>query len=110
MEARDTDFTLKCENGKSNFRVDLMPAFWFSPKRMNANPNKSRTLKVEMAGDAFYRKTYPKIRLQGLWLDALGFKANGRVIVEVMAPGEVRLKYIEPTESGKNEPYSLNDR
>lgn len=77
---------------------------------MSTNPNKSRTLKVELAGDAFYRKTYPKIRLQGLWLDALGFKPNGHVIVEVIAPGEVRLKYVVSVEPGADAPYSLNDR
>jgi hypothetical protein len=77
---------------------------------MNTNPNPSRTLKVELAGDAFYRKTFPKIRLQGKWLAALGFKPEGRVIVESVAPGEVRLKYVGPTHAGEDPTYCLNDR
>ena len=36
----------------------------------------SRTLKIEIAGDFFRRKTYPKIRLQGKWLAKLGFPAR----------------------------------
>jgi hypothetical protein len=30
---------------------------------MNPNPNKQRTFKVELAGDIFREKMYPKIRL-----------------------------------------------
>ena len=77
---------------------------------MNPNPNTSRTLKVELAGDAFYRKTFPKIRLQGKWLAELGFKPDGRVIVEAVAPGEVHLKYIEPASTGEDTSYGFNDR
>jgi len=40
---------------------------------MNPNPNKQRILKVELAGDMFYGKTYPKIRIQGRWLAELVF-------------------------------------
>jgi hypothetical protein len=57
----------------------------------------SRTLKVEIAGDFFRRKTYPKIRLQGLWLAKLGFPAGSRVAVVPMAAGEITLKLERPT-------------
>jgi len=52
-----------------------------------------RSIKVELAGDYFYRKTAPKIRLQGQWLDKLGFKANGRVTIHPVATGELLLKF-----------------
>jgi hypothetical protein len=52
----------------------------------------SRTLKIEIAGDFFLRKTYPKIRLQGKWLGKLGFPAGSRVAVVPMAEGEILLK------------------
>jgi hypothetical protein len=57
----------------------------------------SRTLKVEIAGDFFRRKTYPKIRLQGQWLAKLGFPAGSRVAVVPMAEGEITLKVERPT-------------
>jgi hypothetical protein len=57
----------------------------------------SRTLKIEIAGDFFRRKTYPKIRLQGQWLAKLGFPAGSRVAVVPMAEGEITLKVERPT-------------
>jgi hypothetical protein len=63
---------------------------------MNTNTPQLRTLKVELAGDMFRGRTFPKIRLQGKWLAGLGFKPTGRVAVEASAPGELRLKYIQP--------------
>ena len=42
----------------------------------------SRTLKIEIAGDFFRRKTHPKIRLQGQWLAKLGFNPGSRVTVD----------------------------
>ena len=56
---------------------------------------KSRSLKVELAGDSFKRKTFPKIRLQGRWLEALGFKPNGRVTIQPVAVGKIVLKFNE---------------
>jgi hypothetical protein len=38
-----------------------------------------RVLKVELAGDFSSGSTFPKIRIQGKWLAALGFKASGHV-------------------------------
>jgi len=52
----------------------------------------SRSLKIEIAGDFFRRKTHPKIRLQGQWLAKLGFAPGSRVAVVPMAAGEITLK------------------
>jgi Fe2+ transport system protein FeoA len=52
----------------------------------------SRTIKIEMAGDYFRRKTHPKIRLQGQWLAKLGFTPGSRVAVVSVAAGEISLK------------------
>jgi hypothetical protein len=57
----------------------------------------SRTLKIEIAGDFFRRKTYPKIRLQGHWLARLGFPPGSRVAVVPMMEGEIMLKLERPT-------------
>jgi hypothetical protein len=58
----------------------------------------SRTLKIEMAGDFFRRKTHPKIRLEGQWLARLGFPPGSRVAVVPMAEGEIVLKLERPTQ------------
>ena len=52
----------------------------------------TRSLKIEMAGDFFRRKTFPKIRLQGQWLAKLGFAPGSRVAVIPMTAGEITLK------------------
>jgi len=62
---------------------------------MNPNTSQQRTLKVELAGDMFHGKTFPKIRLQGKWLANVGFKPTGHVTVVVAAPGELLLKFVE---------------
>ncbi len=53
---------------------------------------KVRSLKIEMTGDFFRRKTCPKIRLQGQWLAKLGFPAGGRVVVVPGPSGEITLR------------------
>jgi hypothetical protein len=58
----------------------------------------TRSLKIELAGDIFRRKTYPKIRLQGHWLARLGFKPDTRVLVIPVTAGEVVLKVERPNE------------
>ena len=63
---------------------------------MNPNIFQERTMKVELAGDAFCGTTFPKIRLQGKWLANLGFKPTGHVLVVLSAPGELSVKYIKP--------------
>jgi hypothetical protein len=59
----------------------------------------ARSLKIEMAGDSFRRKTHPKIRLEGQWLARLGFPAGSRVAVVPMAAGEIVLKVETPIQS-----------
>ena len=57
----------------------------------------ARTLKIEIAGDFYRLKTYPKIRLQGQWLAKLGFPPGSRVAVVPLATGEIMLKAERPT-------------
>jgi hypothetical protein len=52
----------------------------------------TRSLKIEIAGDYFRRKTHPKIRLQGQWLAKLGFIPGNRVVVIPGPSGEITLK------------------
>ena len=52
---------------------------------------KTRTLKLEEAGDFWRKKTKPKIRLSGHWLARAGFPPGQRVSVEVVGPGILRL-------------------
>ena len=66
---------------------------------MKLNLEKLRTLKVELAGDTYRGTTYPKIRLQGLWLEDLGIKPSGRVAVVPLSPGDVLLRFFEPGNS-----------
>ena len=74
---------------------------------MNSQPTKARTLKVELSGDIYRHKTFPKIRLQGKWLEQLGFKPNGRVRIVPTIEGELLLKFIDE-EAGTSS--QLNDR
>jgi hypothetical protein len=55
-----------------------------------------RTIKVELSGDYYRKTTFPKIRLQGKWLEAVGFRPAGHVIVRSEIPGELILKFISP--------------
>jgi hypothetical protein len=57
-----------------------------------------RSLKIELAGDIFRRKTYPKIRLQGKWLAQLGFNPEARVSVIPVTAGELVLKVERPNQ------------
>jgi len=52
----------------------------------------NRSLKIEIAGDFFRRKTHPKIRLQGQWLAKLGFTPGSRVAVIPGPSGEITLR------------------
>jgi hypothetical protein len=56
-----------------------------------------RTLKIEIAGDFFRRRTHPKIRLEGQWLARLGFPAGGRVEVVQTGDGVVELRTVKPS-------------
>ncbi len=63
--------------------------------------------KLELAGDTFRGKTFPKIRLQGQWLEALGFKPNGRVAIIPAGDGALLLKFIGPHELAPH--FQLNE-
>lgn len=67
---------------------------------MKTSLNNERTLKVETAGDYYSGRIFPKIRLQGKWLEASGFKADGRVAVRSEKPGELVLRFISFEERG----------
>jgi hypothetical protein len=54
----------------------------------------NRTLKIELAGDMFRRRTFPKIRLQGRWLERLGFRPNDRVEIVPVAEGIMNLRCV----------------
>jgi type I toxin-antitoxin system toxin SymE len=58
----------------------------------------ARSLKIEIAGDFFRRKTHPKIRLQGQWLERAGFPPGSRVAVVPIAEGQLVLKVEKPME------------
>jgi hypothetical protein len=51
-----------------------------------------RRLKIEVAGDFYRHKTYPKIRLQGHWLAHWGFPPSARVLVIPVAAGQLTLQ------------------
>lgn len=55
----------------------------------------TRTLKIETAGDFFYGKITPKIRLTGKWLAAAGFAPGHRVEVHCEQPGTLTLHFQE---------------
>ena len=61
------------------------------PKQSEPAPS-VRTLKIEEDGDFFRRRTKPKIRLMGRWLEQAGFKPGTRVCVTCMAPGVIELR------------------
>ena len=54
---------------------------------------RTRNIKIELDGDLFRKKGFPKIRLRGRWLEALGFKPNGYVTIQPVSPGEMILKF-----------------
>jgi len=54
----------------------------------------TRTLKIESAGDFFYGKVSPKIRLSGRWLERAGFKSGHRVEVQIGQPGILTLRFL----------------
>lgn len=56
---------------------------------------KPRSLKIEITGDAYYRKTRPLIRLSGRWLEQAGFKPGHRVEILSLKPGELSLQFRE---------------
>ena len=57
--------------------------------------NQVRSLKIESAGDFFFRKITPRIRLAGQWLEQAGFKPGHRVEVRIEQPGSLSLRCLE---------------
>jgi hypothetical protein len=70
-------------------------------------PRAHRTIKIEVSGDMFRKKTCPKIRLQGKWLEELGFKQEGRVEIIPIAPGVIILRCVE--ELNVTSAFELNE-
>ncbi len=66
-----------------------------------------RTIKIEVTGDRFRKKTCPKIRLQGKWLEALGFKQDARAEIIPIAPGVIMLRCFE--EPFADDAYRFNE-
>jgi hypothetical protein len=59
---------------------------------------KTRTLKIETAGDFWRGKVSPKIRLTGRWLERAGFAPGHRVTVEISQPGTLTLRFLNQTD------------
>jgi hypothetical protein len=69
----------------------------------------TRTLKIESAGDFFYGKVSPKIRLSGRWLERAGFKPGHRVEVGISQPGILTLRFLASGDGDDNN-NSLSQR
>ena len=59
------------------------------------NAHNKRTLKIEAVGDFAERKTKPRIRLSGHWLEKAGFKPGHRVAIYVSRVGELTVRFEE---------------
>jgi len=57
--------------------------------------NNTRNLKIEAAGDFWYGRVSPKIRLSGRWLEQAGFRPGHRVEVQISQPGTLTLRFQE---------------
>jgi hypothetical protein len=64
---------------------------------------KTRTLKIETAGDYWRGRVTPKIRLAGQWLEQAGFKPGCRVTVEINQLGTLTLRFLNQTSPSKPE-------
>jgi len=53
---------------------------------------KTRTLKIEEAGDAHRYGIVPKIRISGKWLETAGFKPGERVTLALISPGLIEMR------------------
>ena len=58
------------------------------------NPN-SRNVKVEEVGDFHKKRTFPRIRLKGKWLDNAGFPPNTRVEIDNPQDGVLLISIVE---------------
>jgi len=55
---------------------------------------KTRTLKIECAGDSWRGQIIPKIRLAGKWLERAGFRPGNRVEVKLSEQGTLTLRFV----------------
>jgi hypothetical protein len=58
----------------------------------STKPTNARILKIEEEGDPWKRRTKPKIRLQGKWLERAGFRPGHRVSITHIAEGVIELR------------------
>jgi len=69
---------------------------------------KTRTLKIESAGDYWRGQVSPIIRLAGQWLERAGFKPGSRVEVQISEPGTLTLRFVDQaTEIGNRGEQSI---
>jgi hypothetical protein len=72
----------------------------------NAQP--SRTLKIELLGDSWRRKTFSGIRIKGRWLTNAGFLPGQRVSLKFTSPGVMELRILSDSASaGSGEPQVM---
>lgn len=62
------------------------------PPKLSKPDQRMRMLKIEEDGGFFRRRTKPKIRLMGHWLERAGFRPGTRVTVTCLAPGVIELR------------------
>ena len=55
----------------------------------------NRNIKVEEVGDFHKKRTFPRIRLKGQWLDNAGFSPNTRVVVDHSQHGVLVIQLID---------------
>lgn len=68
---------------------------------MNAEALQVRSLKIEHAGDFFYGRVVPRIRISGQWLERAGFKPGNRVELVIEQPGTIRLRFVGEAKGAK---------
>jgi hypothetical protein len=69
--------------------------------QQGAEKRLSRSLKIERTGDFYRKKIIPRIRLNGKWLEAAGFKPGHRVEICVPESGTMVLRFVEQVQNGE---------
>lgn len=69
--------------------------------QQGAGKRLSRSLKIERTGDFFRKKIIPRIRLNGKWLEAAGFKPGHRVEICIPESGTMVLRYVEQAQNAE---------
>jgi hypothetical protein len=57
-----------------------------------ASNGKTRSLKIEEAGDPYRYGIVPKVRVSGKWLEAAGFPPGERLTLTVISPGVIEMR------------------